>query len=402
MRDRYPPLEPPKRLLLGPGPSPVSPRVYEALRKPIVGHMDPYLFEVAAEIRELLQYVFETRNELTLVVSGTGTSGMETAISNFVEPGTKVAVFVNGYFCERISEMARRQGAEVVRLEKSWGEAFSPDEARDFIRRERPAVVAFVHGETSTGVVQDGKAICEAAHEVDALVIADTVTTLGNMPVKVDETGIDIAYSCSQKGLACTPGLAPVTVSPRAVERLRKRSTPNRSFYLDLALLEDYYHNRRYHHTASASLLYAMREALADIHQEGLERRFERIRRNHRAFVAGIEAMGLEMLVAEPFRLWPLNTPRVPEGVDDAKVRQYLLNECGIEVLGGFGPLAGKVLRVGIMGAGSTRENVLAVLEALERALALQGWQPKASGKEAAEAFYAGLNASPAATGAEA
>lgn len=364
--------------------------------------MDPYLFDVAAEIRQLLQYVFETRNELTLAVSGTGTSGMETAISNFVEPGTKVAVFVNGYFCERISEMARRQGAEVVRLERNWGEAFQADEARDFIRRERPAVVAFVHGETSTGVVQDGKAICEAAHEVDAVVIADTVTTLGNMPVKVDETGIDIAYSCSQKGLACTPGLAPVTVSPRAVERLRKRSSPNRSFYLDLTLLEDYYHRRRYHHTASASLLYAIREALAEIFEEGLERRFERIRTNHRAFVAGIEAMGLEMLVAEPSRLWPLNTPRVPEGVDDAKVRQYLLDELGIEVLGGFGPLAGKVLRVGIMGAGSTRENVLAVLEALERALTLQGWRPKASGKEAAEAFYAGLNLSAASTGAEA
>jgi alanine-glyoxylate transaminase/serine-glyoxylate transaminase/serine-pyruvate transaminase len=402
MRDSFPPLSPPKRLLLGPGPSPVEPRVYEALRKPIVGHLDPYLFDVAAEIRELLQCVFETRNELTLVVSGTGTSGMEAAISNFVEPGAKVAVFVNGYFCERIAEMVRRQGAELVRLERPWGEAFDAGEAREFIRRERPAVVAFVHGETSTGVVQDGKAICEAAHEVGAIVIADTVTTLGNMPVKVDETGIDVAYSCSQKGLACTPGLAPITVSPRAAERLRQRSAPNPSFYLDLRLLEDYYHNRRYHHTASASLLYAMREALAIVHEEGLERRFDRIRTNHRAFVAGVEAMGLAMLVAEPYRLWPLNTPRLPEGIDDVKVRQYLLHEFGIEVLGGFGPLAGKVLRVGIMGAGSTKENVLAVLEALERALASQGWRPKASGREAAEAFYARLSASPASTGAQA
>jgi alanine-glyoxylate transaminase/serine-glyoxylate transaminase/serine-pyruvate transaminase len=397
MPETYPPLSPPKRLLMGPGPSPVEPRVYEALRKPIVGHLDPFLFEVAAEVRELLQEVFGTRNEMTLAVSGTGTSGMETAVSNFVEPGVKAAVFTNGYFCERICEMARRQGGELVRLERPWGEAFDAGEARDFIRREQPRVVAFVHGETSTGVVQQGKAICEAAHEIGALVVADTVTTLGNMPVNVDETGIDIAYSCSQKGLACPPGLAPVTVSPRAMEALRKRQSPNRSFYLDLKLLEDYYHGRKYHHTASASLLYALREALAVIHEEGLENRFRRIQTNHRAFVTGVEAMGLKMLVAEPHRLWPLNTPRLPENIDDAKLRQYLLSEFGIEVLGGFGPLAGKVLRVGIMGAGSTGENVLLVLEALEKALRREGYQPPGSGREAAEAFYSQAVVSPGA-----
>lgn len=382
---------------MGPGPSPVEPRVYEALRKPIVGHLDPFLFEVAGEIRELLQLVFGTRNPLTLAVSGTGTAGMETAVANFVEPGTKVAVFSNGYFCERIAEMVRRQGGRLARLEKPWGQAFDADEAQDFIRRVEPAVVAFVHGETSTGVLQPGKAICEAAHQVGALVIADTVTTLGNVPVEVDETGIDIAYSCSQKGLACPPGLAPVTVSPRAQEALRRRRAPNPSFYLDLRLLEDYYHGRRYHHTASASMLYALREALVVIQEEGLENRFQRIRTNHQAFVAGIEAMGLEMLVAPAHRLWPLNTPRLPEGIDDVKLRQHLLAVYGIEVLGGFGPLAGKVLRVGIMGAGSTRENVLLLLEALESALRRQGYEPPASGKEAAEAFYARL-AAPALT----
>lgn len=397
MAESYRPLSPPKRLLMGPGPSPVEPRVYEALRKPIVGHLDPFLFEVAGEIRELLQLVFGTRNPLTLAVSGTGTAGMETAVANFVEPGTKVAVFSNGYFCERIAEMARRQGGRLARLEKPWGQAFDADEAQDFIRREEPAVVAFVHGETSTGVLQPGKAICEAAHQVGALVIADTVTTLGNVPVEVDETGIDIAYSCSQKGLACPPGLAPVTVSPRAQEALRRRRAPNPSFYLDLRLLEDYYHGRRYHHTASASMLYALREALVVIQEEGLENRFQRIRTNHQAFVAGIEAMGLEMLVAPAHRLWPLNTPRLSEGIDDVKLRQHLLAVYGIEVLGGFGPLAGKVLRVGIMGAGSTRENVLLLLEALESALRRQGYEPPASGKEAAEAFYARL-AAPALT----
>ena len=397
MPETYTPLSPPKRLLMGPGPSPVEPRVYEALRKPIVGHLDPFLFEVAAEVRELLQEVFGTRNEMTLAVSGTGTSGMETAVSNFVEPGVKAAVFTNGYFCERICEMARRQGGELVRLEKPWGEAFDAGEARDFIRREQPRVVAFVHGETSTGVVQEGNAICEAAHEAGAIVIADTVTTLGNMPVNVDETGIDIAYSCSQKGLACPPGLAPVTVSPRAMEVLGERQSPNRSFYLDLKLLEGYYHGRKYHHTASASLLYALREALVVIHEEGLENRFRRIQTNHRAFVAGVEAMGLKMLVAEPHRLWPLNTPRIPENIDDARLRQYLLSEFGIEVLGGFGPLAGKVLRVGIMGAGSTGENVLLVLEAIEKALRREGYQPPGSGREAAEAFYSQAVVSPGA-----
>ena len=369
MSEQLSPLRPPARLLLGPGPSMVAPRVYEALRQPIVGHMDPYFFEVVEDVRKLLGYVFSTRNEFNIAVSGTGTSGMETAVANFAEPGQKFAVFANGYFCDRISDIAGRHGAAVVRLEKPWGEVFEDQEARDFIRREKPRMVAYVQAETSAGAFQNGKAICEAAHEADALVIADCVTSLGGMPVLADETGIDNAYSCTQKGLSCPSGLAPLTVSPRAWERLRGRTTPVASFYLDLRLLESYYRDRKYHHTASATMLYALREGLALVREEGLENRWERHRRNHLAFVAGIEAMGLRMHVAEGHRLWTLNTPRVPEGVDDAKVRQRLLNEFGIEISGGFGPLAGKVFRIGLMGYSSTEENVRKILDVLQRTM---------------------------------
>ena len=367
MPEQLPPLRPPARLLLGPGPSMVAPRVYEAMRQPIVGHLDPYFFEVAEEVRQLLGYVFSTRNEFNITVSGTGTSGMEAAVANFAEPGKTFAVCANGYFADRISEIARRHGAHVARLEKAWGEVFDGQEARDFIRRVEAAVVAYVQAETSTGAYQQGQAICEAAHEAGALTIADCVTSLGGMPVLVDETGIDIAYSCTQKGLSCPPGLSPLTVSPRAWERLRKRTAQVASFYLDLRLLESYYRDQKYHHTASATMLYALREGLALIREEGLENRWERHRRNHQAFVAGIEALGLRMHVAEAHRLWTLNTPRVPEGVDDAQVRRRLLDEYGIEIAGGFGPLAGKVFRIGLMGYSSTEDNVRKILNALER-----------------------------------
>ena len=363
------PLRPPARLLLGPGPSMVAPRVYEALHQPIVGHLDPYFFEVAEDIRRLLGYVFSTANEFNIAISGTGTSGMETAVANFVEPGDKFAVLANGYFCDRLSEVAFRHGATVVRLEKPWGEVCDDQQARDFIRREKPRVAAYVQAETSTGAYQRGHAICEAAHEVDALSIADCVTSLGGMPVMVDETGIDIAYSCSQKGLGCPPGMAPLTVSPRAWDRLRKRTRPVDSFYMDLRLLDGYFREHKYHHTASATMFYALREALALVREEGLENRWERHRRNHETFVAGIEAMGMRMHVAAGHRLWTLNTPRVPEGVNDAEVRKRLLEEHGIEIAGGFGPLAGKVFRIGLMGYSSTQENAAKVLDALTQCM---------------------------------
>jgi len=363
----------------------VAPRVYEALAQPVVGHLDPFFFEMSDQVRRLIGHVYSTGNDFNLAISGTGSAGMEAAVANFAEPGRKFALLTNGFFADRIGEMARRQGAEVARLAKPWGEPFDPQEVRDFIRREKPRVAAFVQAETSTGMFNQAKAVCEAAHEVDAVVIADCVTSLGAMPVLVDDNGIDVAYSCTQKGLSCPPGLAPMTVSPRALERLKARPAPPASWYLDLLLLETYYVGRKYHHTASATLLYALREGLALVAEEGLENRWERHRRNHLAFVAGIEAMGLRMHVPEGHRLWTLNTPCVPEGVNDAKVRQYLLEKRGIEIAGGFGPLAGKVFRIGLMGYGSTGENVLLALEALESALRDQAYEPAGDSRAAAE-----------------
>jgi len=364
----------------------VAPRVYQAMQQNVVGHLDPFFFEVAEEIRTLLGYVFSTANQRNLAISGTGSSGMEAAVANFTEPGTKFALLSNGFFADRIGEMARRHGAQVARLTKNWGEPFDAQEAREFIRRERPQLVALVQAETSTGMYNQAKPVCEAAHEVDALVIADCVTSLGGMPVMVDENGVDIAYSCTQKGLGCPPGLAPVTVSPRAVERLRQRKTTVESWYLDLELLDTYYTGHKYHHTACATLFYALREGLAMVADEGRECRWQRHLANHLAFVAGIEGMGLRMHVAQDHRLWTLNTPRVPDSVDDAKLRQYLLDRRGIEIAGGFGPLAGKILRIGLMGYGSTIDNVMLLLEALEDGLRQQGYRPPASGVAAAQA----------------
>jgi alanine-glyoxylate transaminase/serine-glyoxylate transaminase/serine-pyruvate transaminase len=354
--------------------------------------MDPYFFRLLGEIRPRLARVFGTTNPFTIAISGTGSAGMEASVANFVAPGFTFAVFVNGFFGERIAEIGRRQGAHVVRLEKPWGETFGDDEAAAFIRREKPHVVAYVQAETSTGVFQDGKAICAAAGDIDALVIADCVTSLGGMPVQVDETGIDIAYSCSQKGLGCPPGLAPLTVSPRALSRLKQRTEPMQSWYLDLLQLEEYFDPpHKYHHTAPISMFYALREALAVVEDEGLENRWERHRRNHLAFVAGLESLGLSMLVPEGKRLWTLHTPRIPEGIQEANVRKRLLEDHGIEVLGGFGPLAGKVLRIGLMGAGSTREHVLLLLGALESSLRAEGHSPKGSAREAAEHAFTAL-----------
>ena len=386
MPQSYPPLQAPPRLLFGPGPSLVAPRVYEAMSQPVVGHLDPFFFEVSDQVRSLIAYAYSTANQFNLAVSGTGSAGMEAAVANFAEPGAKFALLTNGFFADRIGEMARRQGAAVVRLEKPWGVPFDEQEARDFIRREQPRVVAMVQAETSTGMYNRVKPVCEAAHEAGALTIVDCVTSLAGMPVLVDENGIDIAYSCTQKGLGCPPGLAPMTVSARAIERLKGRTAPVHSWYLDLLLMEGYVYGHRYHHTASATMFYALREGLALVAEEGIENRWERHRRNHLAFVAGIEAMGLSMHVADPAdRLWTLNTPRVPDGVDDAKVRQWLLGERNIEIAGGFGPLAGKVLRIGLMGYGSTAQNVMLVLEALEAALKAQGYRPAGDGRAAAE-----------------
>lgn len=394
MSKTYAPLNPPRRLLFGPGPTMVDPRVYQAMTRTVVSHLDPYFFQVVEDSRELLRTAFGTTNDFTLAMSGTGSAGMQTAVANFVEPGSKFVVLANGFFCDRISEMGRRQGANVVRFEKAWGEAFDEAEAADFIRAQRPNAVAFVQAETSTGVFQTSKTISAAAHEVGALVIADCVTSLGAMPVELDANGIDIAYSCTQKGLSCPPGLAPVTISPRAMDWLKNRKTTPADWYLDLKLLADYYEGaHRYHHTAPISLFYALREGLLCIHEEGIEQRWARHKAAHEAFVAGIEAMGLEMHVKAGHRLTNLNTPRVPEGLDDLKVRKRLLAATDMEILGGFGPLAGKVFRVGIMGPLATEENVLALMAGLENALREEGFPVKGSAVEAAKATYAGVAA---------
>ncbi|MGE5726548.1 MAG: pyridoxal-phosphate-dependent aminotransferase family protein [Acidobacteriota bacterium] len=373
---QFSPLQPPRRYLFGPGPTQVHPRVYEALAKPIVSHVDPYFFRVMEEVQGLLKMVFGAEQGVTLAVSGTGSGGMEAAVSNFVEPGMKCAVFANGFFCDRITEMAKRHGAEVVRREKPWGETFSDDEAREFIGREKPQVVAYVQAETSTGALQPGKALCAAAHEAGAMVIADCVTSLGGLPVEVDKTGIDVGYSCTQKGLSCPPGLSPMALSQRAMNWLGQRRTPVPNWYFDLKLIYDYSTvSHRYHHTAPISMFYALREALVLVAEEGVEKRWERHRRCHAMFVKGIEEMGLRMFVPEGQRIPTLNTVCVPAGVDDAKVRKRLLEGPGIEIQSGFGPLAGKVFRIGIMGPLATEENVQFLLREMGRALAAEGYK---------------------------
>ena len=374
-RDLFVPLEPPTRYLFGPGPTMVDPRVYQALAKPIVGHLDPYFIQVMHDVQELLKTTYGAQSASTLVISATGSGGMEAAVTNFVETGAKFAVFANGYFSDRMTEMARRQGANVVRFEKAWGETYKDEEAAEFIRREKPKVVGYVHAETSTGALQPGHAICKAAHEVGALVIADCVTSLGGLPVEFDKTGMDIAYSCTQKGLSCPPGLSPLAISRRAMDWLRARTSPVRSWYLDLKLIHDYSTvSHRYHHTAPISMFYALREALLVIADEGIENRWARHRRCHELFVREIEAMGLGMHVPAIHRIPTLNTVLVPKGVDEGKVRKRLLDGPGIEIAGGFGPLAGKIFRIGVMGPLATEANVHFFVKEFKKALSAEGY----------------------------
>jgi alanine-glyoxylate transaminase/serine-glyoxylate transaminase/serine-pyruvate transaminase len=296
---------------------------------------------------------------------------MEAAVANFVEPGDEVVVFINGYFGERIADMVGRWGGRLCRFEAPWGEAFRPDQIRQALTGLHPKLVAIVQAETSTGVRNPVAEAAEAAHASGALLLADAVTALGAMPVEFDRTGIDICYSCTQKGLGAPPGLAPFALSERAVEVLHARRRKPAAWYLDLRLLEDYWFEpHRYHHTVPVSLFYALHEALRIIEEETLLARFERHRSNHLALVAGVEALGLRMLVRPEDRLWSLNTIRVPDGVNDAQVRKTLLEEHGIEISGGFGPLTGKIWRVGLMGSGSTARNVAVFLEALRRTIA--------------------------------
>jgi alanine-glyoxylate transaminase/serine-glyoxylate transaminase/serine-pyruvate transaminase len=364
----HPELKIPPRLLLGPGPSQVEPRILQSMALPLLGHLDPTFLEIMDRIQDMLRMVFETRNELTLAVPGTGTSGMEAAVANAVEPGDPVLVLANGYFSLRIADMARRYGGEVELLEAPWGEAFTAEAVQDALKARRAKVVALVHAETSTGVLQPLEAISRVVHEHGGLLLVDAVTSLGGIPVKVDETGIDVCYSGTQKCLGCPPGLAPITLSPRAVEALEKRRHAVSNWYLDLMLLRKYWGKERaYHHTAPISTVYALYEGLRSVEEEGLDNRFARHSRNAKLLWEGLEANGFQLHAPLAHRLPTLTTVCIPDGVDDMAVRKSLLEDYHIEIGGGLGNLKGKVWRIGLMGYSSQMENVLLLLAALER-----------------------------------
>jgi alanine-glyoxylate transaminase/serine-glyoxylate transaminase/serine-pyruvate transaminase len=370
----FPDLNPTERILLGPGPSMASPRVIRAMATPPIGHLDPGLLKIYAEEQELLHYVFQTQNEWTFALSGTGTSGMEAALANLIEPGDAVLIAIHGYFGSRLAEIAGRLGAEVDRIERPLGEIFTVEEVEAALKRKKYKVFAIVHAETSTGAQQlHIKDIAAAAHKQGALVVLDTVTSLGSIPVEIDEWGIDLAYSASQKSLGAPSGLAPITVSPGAREVIENRKGAVASFYLDLKLYANYWGSAHgYHHTASASLHYAFREALRMAAEEGLEARFARHRANAELMWAGLEKIGVPPFIPVEYRLPPLTTAKVPTSVDPHTIRASLLNEYNIEIAAGFGALKEQVWRIGLMGYSSRKENVTLLLAALEELLKKQ------------------------------
>ncbi len=368
--------EAPSRKLMGPGPLDIHPRVYQALTSPVIGHLDPAYLKILDQIGDQLRKVFQTRNRATNAAPGTGTSGMEACVANLIEPGDKILVCVHGYFGDRLRQMVERQGAQITLIEEEWGKPTDPQRVEAALKSDAYKVVTLVHAETSTGVLQPMDDIVKLAGKYGVMILLDTVTSLGGIEVKMDEWGLDAAYSCSQKCIGCPPGLAPVSFSDRAVEAVKNRKKPVSSWYLDITLLEKYWGSERvYHHTSSSTLNYALLEALRLIDEEGLQNRFDRHLENHRALVAGIEAMGLEMHVSPEYRLSTLNTVKIPEGIDDIKVRSYLLENFNLEIGGGLGALKGKVWRVGLMGFSSSAENVLFFLSAINRALVIQGHQ---------------------------
>ena len=358
------------RILLGPGPSLTSSRVMRAMAAPTISHLDPLMLRLLDDVRERLTRMFGAQpGSFAFAVSGTGTAGMETTVANLVQPGTRATVIVTGYFGDRLAQMCERYGAAVTRVDVEWGRACPPEALRKALQSTPADVVAMVHAETSTGVLNDVEKLAAIAREHDALTIVDAVTSFGGHPLDVGAWGVDACYSCTQKCLGGPSGLAPVVFGPRAIER----RVPCRSFYLDLGLLEDYWVRRKYHHTMSSTLVYALYEALAIVDEEGLEARWARHERNHKALIAGLAEMDLTVLPREGERLWTLNAVRIPDGVDDAAVRKQLLDEFNIEIGSGLGPLAGKVWRVGLMGASSAPRLIVLLLGALERALAKQG-----------------------------
>ncbi|WP_082837742.1 alanine--glyoxylate aminotransferase family protein [Haladaptatus sp. R4] len=368
-------LTPPDRTLMGPGPSEVHPRVLRAMSTPLVGHLDPSFIDIMNEVQDLLRYTFRTENQWTIPVSGTGSASMEAAIGNLVEPGDTMLVPTNGYFGGRMESMAKRAGGEVVHVDAPWGEPLDPADVQVAFEEHQPDIFGFIHAETSTGVVQPGVSeLTSIAHDHDAYVIADSVTSLGGVELKVDEWDIDVAYSGPQKCLSCPPGASPLTLNDRAMEKVLSREQSPRSWYLDLSLLEGYWgDDRAYHHTAPITNVYALREALRLVSEEGIESRWERHRDVAGALKAGVEAMGLEMNAPEEYWLPSLNAVRVPNGVTDTDITSYLLDQYDLEIATGLGDLDGEIFRIGCMGYSARPETVSYLVSALGDALREHG-----------------------------
>ncbi|MEH2286479.1 alanine--glyoxylate aminotransferase family protein [Nostoc sp.] len=364
------PLEIPPRLLLGPGPSNAHPTVLQAMNTSPVGHLDPAFLTLMDEIQSLLRYVWQTENSLTIAVSGTGTAAMEATIANAVELGDVVLIGVAGYFGNRLVDMAGRYGADVRTITKPWGQVFNLEELQIALKTHRPAILALVHAETSTGARQPLEGVADLCREFGTLLLVDTVTSLGGVPLFLDAWGVDLAYSCSQKGLSCPPGASPFTMSARAVEKLQQRQTKVVNWYLDMLLLGKYWGaERTYHHTAPINLYYALREALRLLAEEGLANSWQRHQKNVEYLWEGLESLGLSMHVEQEYRLPTLTTVRIPNGVDGKAIARQLLNEHNIEIGGGLGELAGKVWRVGLMGFNSRKESVDQLLAVLRQVL---------------------------------
>ncbi|MCA9234788.1 MAG: alanine--glyoxylate aminotransferase family protein [Planctomycetales bacterium] len=371
-----PPLNPPVRTLLGPGPSDIHPRVLAAMAKPTVGHLDPYYLQLMDALQGGLRQLFRTENRMTFAVSGTGSAGMEAVVTNLIEPGDAMVVCVNGVFGARMCDVAERAGAKVTKLERPWGEVFTAEEVAAVVAQAKPKVVGIVMAETSTGAWQPIEEISQAVHDGGAMLAVDAVTALGGLPVEVDAWNIDAIYSGTQKCLSCPPGLAPVSFGPRAMEMILGRKTKVQSWYLDVTMLANYWGSDRvYHHTAPINMSYGLYEAVNVILEEGLDACFARHDLNHRALKAGLAAIGIGFAAQEGHQLPMLNAVRVPEGIDEALVRKDLLTRFGVEIGSGLGAFKGKVWRIGLMGYGARPQNVYLVLSALEQLLAEQGRQ---------------------------
>jgi alanine-glyoxylate transaminase/serine-glyoxylate transaminase/serine-pyruvate transaminase len=367
-------LNAPVRTLLGPGPSDTHPRVLAALAQPTVGHLDPYYLRIMDELQSMLREVFRTKNRMTMAISGTGSAGQEATVLNLVEPGDRVLICINGVFGNRLFDMAERAGGEVSKIERPWGEVFDVAEVKEALARVKPKIVAIVVAETSTGAWQPIEEIAAAVRDAGAMLIIDTVTALGGIPVEIDKWQIDAVYSGTQKCLGCPPGLAPVSFSDRAIDKILKRREKVRSWYLDLSLIANYWGSDRvYHHTAPINMTYGLHESLRLVLEEGLDACFARHRRNHLALKAGLAAIGMEYATQSGRELPQLNAVRIPTGIDDATIRKALLERFGIEIGAGLGAFKGKVWRIGLMGYSSRETNVLILLAALEQLLAEQG-----------------------------